>query len=118
MSNETTTRPTKTGDLYRDIQNGYYSESHLKTPWMNYKEALENPIANANRAEEMRTLGRELSADFGEEFGINPHSDLYGLVWEMAWERGHSAGLTEVYIYFGEILDFANRVIATVTPVK
>lgn len=40
--------------------------------------------------------------DLAEEFGVSGHNKEQEL-WRLAWEYGHSAGLTEVVLYYEEL---------------
>jgi hypothetical protein len=51
----------------------------------------------------MNEFQDELMKDYGlcqQEFDV---------IWEKAWEDGHSAGLSEVYCHFGSLFDFVHK---------
>ena len=63
-----------------------------------YKKAKD-----AYHREEQR-LYLEFTEDIAREFGVhgNPKADL---LFSIAWEFGHSAGYSEVYGYYGDLVD-------------
>lgn len=51
-----------------------------------------------------RTLLEEFKADLFEDFGVtgNPKADK---AYHIAWEHGHSSGLSEIYSFFSDLVE-------------
>jgi hypothetical protein len=51
-----------------------------------------------------RTLLEEFKADLFEDFGVtgNPKADK---AYHIAWEHGHSCGLSEIYSFFSDVVE-------------
>jgi len=49
--------------------------------------------------------------DCCEDHGCDPDSALSSVIFSEAYDRGHSAGYSEVYSYFDSIASFADRVL-------
>jgi len=52
--------------------------------------------------------------DCCEDHGYDPDSDLSRLIYSEAYDRGHSAGYSEVYNYFDSVAAFADNVLEAV----
>lgn len=106
----------------------YYSGKHLKYPSKPTKPTISrNPSANEARAwadaleeyeremksydedlswyrSESRRLQNEFMDRLKKDYGLSDKA--FDLVWSKAWERGHSAGLHEVYHEFDDLCEF------------
>ena len=64
-------------------------------------------------ADKTSALLEEFEHDLAVSEGLDPISDLASLIFNEAWEHGHSAGLHEVSNHYDSVADFAQRVIET-----
>lgn len=70
-----------------------------------YNQALKNwHEAESNRCKEMR------KAIF-KQHGVETNHRCANLIWEEAWNRGHSAGWEEVCSIFGDVAYFVEKII-------
>lgn len=69
-----------------------------------YKQAKKDYQEKAN------ALNSEFQDDLAREYGYTPNSEIANLVYDKAWDRGHSAGLHEVASYYSDYSDFADRI--------
>lgn len=67
------------------------------------QETLQEQM-NAYRVDEARLIV-EFTNDIFEDYGVTNHPGRH-VMFGKAWENGHSAGLSEVYNCFGDVLDF------------
>ena len=105
--------------VYDKIQNGYYEN---KTPYtidefpvdddMTVREAREQKEAWKQAKIDQRAFYRRAEADITrlfqsdleEEFGVKDHPKAE-LLWQMAWDRGHSSGYESVYYEYSDLVD-------------
>ena len=66
----------------------------------------------ASYAERQNALMDEFFRDLAESEGFDPESKIAKLVYSEAWDRGHSAGLSEVASDYSSVADFAEQIIA------
>ena len=64
--------------------------------------------------EENGRLQEMFYQDCCEDHDCDPDSDLSRLIYSEAYDRGHSAGYSEVYNYFDSVASFADRVLESV----
>lgn len=55
-------------------------------------------------------LIEKFDRDLAKEYGVAYSSELFGIIYEKAWEHGHSAGYSEVANYFEEFVAFAAKI--------
>jgi hypothetical protein len=60
--------------------------------------------ARASYLEEQQRLCTEFQADLFEEFGVSNHPKRFK-AFDYAWQKGHSAGHSDVYSAFSEIVE-------------
>ena len=107
-------------DVLDKIKNGDYKNKKQYPVRANFKimklceycgqsykdKKSEEEYKNAHREYriETSTLMKQFRNDLFEEAEIIEHPKA-DKIWNLAWERGHSSGLAEVYDYFFEYLD-------------
>lgn len=66
---------------------------------------------------EQRECLRKFEADLAEEFGLTdaPHRQF---VYGMAWENGHSAGLSDVASHYSDLARFAYQIVESNATTK
>lgn len=69
-----------------------------------YKEREKAYTAKANE------LMTEFKRDLAQSEGYEPESKIAELVYQEAWDRGHSSGLDEVSSYYSSVAEFADSI--------
>ena len=83
-------------------------KAELKEEYPNalIQEVLDEDAYKARRQEydvESAKLDREFQNDLFEDYGVSDNPKRFKC-FELAWEHGHSSGLEEVYVYFGDLV--------------
>lgn len=62
-------------------------------------------------SKESTRIEKQFFNDCCEDHAVDPESEIASIIYSEAYQRGHSSGRSEVYNYFGDISDFADRII-------
>lgn len=89
-----------TDEIYNRLNSGYYK---TKLPYVSPKQDPEAYRACCKDEARLEDLFREEAL---EAVGLKDHPKA-SKVWSLAWEYGHSAGLSEVFGYLTSLADLA-----------
>lgn len=87
------------------LQSGYYSANIY--PYVSYKEAKVDPAKDAQRKGydvDSKRRHAEFKVDAFAELNITNHPKA-NLLFEKAWEEGHSNGYSEVWYHMQDLVD-------------
>jgi hypothetical protein len=93
------------GDLH--VYNQVLESLKLKHPNYVMQKFLNEEAYKEQRTKynvESARLHTEFKEDIFDEFGVQNHPKRER-VFEMAWDRGHSSGFSEVYLVFEELVE-------------
>lgn len=97
------------GECIYEEKFGSITKSHLNQKYPNavIQEVLDEEGYKEHRKEyydERNKLHQEFQDDLFEDYGVSDNPKRFRC-FDLAWERGHSFGLEEVYNYFGDFVE-------------